>query len=76
MARPQPSSVVDIRNQLAGNSLPIISLGPVWSLPEPSLDFTGFEDCNNSNDFLKDSDPAVDYQTRTAKSPGTSGITV
>ena len=31
-------------------------------------------DSNDSNEFLKDSDPAVDYQTRYAKSPASSGI--
>ena len=76
VARMQPASVAQHPGVFSQGTPPLIIPGPRIVAWWRDLNFAGCEDRNNSNDFLKRSDPAVDYQTRSAKSPGTSGIAV
>src|SRR5271166_5423784 len=64
VARQQPASVAEIPNRGVLRPPPRVNSGPDDLTTGEASESAGYEDCNNSNDFLKDSDPAVDYQTR------------
>src|SRR5436190_1542594 len=68
--------LLDARTCAREGSFPASSLVPGLSHRGSSSNSAGREDRNYFNDFLKPWDCTVDYQTRSAKSPGMSATAV
>ena len=76
MAGMQPASVARYWGLFSRGVHPLVIPGLRFVASWRDSNYAGCEGRNYFNDFLKSSDSAVDYQTRFAKSPGTSGIGV